>query len=174
MTQRPTTYITDELRAQLGVERERRVSPVVELGEIRRWAIAVYWPERPPRIYWDAEYAKSTRWGGIIAPPDFNPFAWPIDEEGFNAKVQGWLAQTRGGGPRSNQPGTRVLNGGTRVEYFNPIRPGDVITSVTKLSDLQEREGGRTGLMLFTFTENRWTNKRGELVKVSVGTGIRY
>ncbi|MBM3946101.1 MAG: MaoC family dehydratase [SAR202 cluster bacterium] len=166
------------MRAQLGVERERRVSPLVERGEIRRWAIAVYWPERPPRIYWDEEYARTTRWGGVIAPPDFNPFTWPVDEEGFNAKIQNWLGQTRGGGQaqahQPSQPGTRVLNGGSRVEYHNPIRPGDVITAVSKLVDLQEREGGRTGLMLFSYTETRWTNQKGELVKVTVGTGIRY
>ena len=173
MTTQPATYITDELRAQIGVERDRRVSPPVERGEIRRWAIAVYWPERPPPIYWDDEYARTTRWGGIIAPPDFNPFAWPVDEEGFNARVEHWRRQTTAGSS-SNEPGTRVLNGGTRVEYISPIRPGDVVTSVTKVIDLQEREGSRTGLMLFTYTENRWTNQRGEFVKVAVATGIRY
>ena len=73
MTQQPTTYITPEIEAQVGVERDRRVSPPVELGEIRRWAIAVYWPERPPSIYWDAEYAKNTRWGGVIAPAGLQP-----------------------------------------------------------------------------------------------------
>ncbi|HZU76165.1 MAG TPA: MaoC family dehydratase N-terminal domain-containing protein, partial [Dehalococcoidia bacterium] len=52
---------------------EPRYSPPVSLSDIRKWAIAVYWPEVPPRIFWDEEYAKTTRWGGIIAPQDFNP-----------------------------------------------------------------------------------------------------
>ena len=174
MAQEPKTYITEELRAQLGVERNRQVSLPVERGEIRRWAIAVYWPQRPPPIYWDEEYAKATPWGGIIAPPDFNPFTWPVDEEGFKAKVDMTNNQTRAGSTVGTEPGQRVLNGGTRVEYHNPIRPGDVITSVSKVVDINERTGARTGLMLFVFTETRWTNQRDDLVKVAVGTGIRY
>ena len=179
MTTPPTTYMTEERRAQVGMERDRRVSPPVERGEIRRWAIAVYWPQRPPPIYWDEEYAKTTRWGGIIAPPDFNPFAWPIDEEGFNLKIEHWKRLTRGGSSTEedssgSEPGTRILNGGTRVEYFIPMRPGDIITSVTKVIDLQERQSRSVGLMIMTFTEYRWTNQRGELVRVSVSTGINY
>ncbi|MSP79200.1 MAG: MaoC family dehydratase [Dehalococcoidia bacterium] len=174
MTERPISYITPELRARIGVEHGNRVSSPVERGEIRRWAIAAYWPERPPMMYWDEAYAKTTRWGGIIAPPDFNPFAWPIDEEGFDEKVRQWRQQTRGNQQQKSQPGTRTLNGGTRVEYFSPIRPGNVITTASKLIDVREREGGRTGLMLITETETRWTNERGQLIRISVGTSIRY
>jgi len=179
MTTPPTTYITEERLAQVGVERDRRVSPPVERGEIRRWAIAVYWPERPPRVYWDDEHARTTRWGSIIAPPDFNPFSWPIDEEGFNLKIENWKRQTKGGASSEedssgSEPGTRVLNGGSRVEYFIPMQPGDVITSVTKVIDIQERQSRSVGLMIMTFTENRWTNQRGELVRVFVSTSINY
>ena len=39
-------------------------------------ALAVYYPDVPPRLFWDEEYARSTRHGGIVAPEDFNPFAW--------------------------------------------------------------------------------------------------
>ena len=120
MAQEPTTYITEELRAQLGVERNRQVSLPVERGEIRRWAIAVYWPQRPPPIYWDEEYAKATPWGGIIAPPDFNPFTWPVDEEGFKAKVDMTNNQTRAGSTVGTEPGQRILNGGTRVGVPQP------------------------------------------------------
>ena len=177
MTQQPTTYITPELEAQVGVERDRRVSPPVELGEIRRWAIAVYWPERPPPVYWDADYAKNTRWGGVIAPPDFNPFTWPIDEEGFNQRVEHWRRQTRRDSSTDdvgNTPGNRVLNGGSNTEYFNPIRPGDVITTVTKLASMDERQGSKTGLMLFMFSEERWTNQKDELIKINTRTTIWY
>ena len=178
MTTPPTTYITEERLAEVGVERDRRVSPPVERGEIRRWAIAIFWPERPPPIYWDDEYAKNTRWGSIIAPPDFNPFAWPIDEAGFNLKIEHWKRQTTGGDQAESsapsEPGTRVLNGGSRVEYFTPMRPGDIITSVSKVIDIQERQSRSVGLMIMTFTENRWTNQRGELVRVFVSTAINY
>ena len=29
-------------------------------SDIRRWAIAVYYPEPAPRLFWDAEYAAGT------------------------------------------------------------------------------------------------------------------
>ena len=67
-----------------------------------------------------------------------------------------------------------VLNGGVEVEYTGVrMRPGDVIRSVTSLAEYRER-AGRLGLMLFTITENRWTNQRGELVKTSRNTLISY
>ena len=56
-----------------------RVAPPIALADIRKWAIAVYWPENPPPLYWDEDYAKTTRYSGIVAPLDFNPFAWPVD-----------------------------------------------------------------------------------------------
>ena len=40
-------------------------------------------------------------------------------------------------------------------------------------SEYGEREG-RLGLMLFTVTEDNWTNQNDELVKTSRSTLIRY
>jgi N-terminal half of MaoC dehydratase len=65
------------------------------------------------------------------------------------------------------------LNGGVSVDYGVPIRPGDVITSVTRLGQYSEREGS-LGLMLFTPLETAWTNQRGEVVKQTRLTLIRY
>jgi N-terminal half of MaoC dehydratase len=59
------------------------------------------------------------------------------------------------------------------VEYGVRMRPGDVITSVRRLSEYREREG-RLGLMLFTTFEEVWTNQNGDLVKNSRFTLIRY
>lgn len=160
------TYITDEMRAQIGKERERKVSFPVDKSAIRQWAIAVRWPAPPERLYWDEDYAKQTRYGGIIAPPFFNPFSYHVDEERMKGRF------TRG--PLTEEAvGTTGLNGGGEAEYFEPIRPGDIITSVTKVTDLYERPG-RLGRMLFTLTETVWTNQRGELVRIYRGTNIRY
>ena len=179
MTTESDTLVTQDMIERKGKFSEPKVAPPIALSDIRKWAIAVYWPERPPRVYWDDEHARTTRWGSIIAPPDFNPFSWPIDEEGFNLKIENWKRQTKGGASSEedssgSEPGTRVLNGGSRVEYFIPMQPGDVITSVTKVIDIQERQSRSVGLMIMTFTENRWTNQRGELVRVFVSTSINY
>ena len=106
---------------------------------------------------------------------DFNPFAWLTQTEaeaGVSARAQG------GFGPEETlglpaPATTAIINGGTEVEYGARMRPGDVITSTTTLGEYKEREG-RLGLMLFTITVDTWTNQRGETVKTSRGTLIRY
>jgi acyl dehydratase len=159
----PETLVTGEMLKQKGVWGPERVSPPVSESDIRKWAIAVYWPEKPPRIYWDAEYARTTRWGGIIAAPDFNPFAWPVERE-----IRPERASARAAGP-----GSRGMNGGQVDTYGVPMRPGDVITARSRLMDWDERQT-RLGLTLFSRNETEWRNQRGELVKRRVSTGIRY
>ena len=72
----------EDLQAMAGRELYRVTSPPVALSDIRKHAIAVYWPDKPPRRFWDEDYARQTPWGGIVAPEDFNPFAWPIEGPG--------------------------------------------------------------------------------------------
>jgi hypothetical protein len=157
------SYITDDIRKMLDVERDVAFSPPISESDIRKWAIAVYWPETPPQIFWDADYAGKSRWGGIIAPQEFNPFAWPIERR----------ETTRLGGPIGKEPGQRVLNGGSEARYFTPMRPGDVIRSGTKLADVYEKTG-RLGVMMFLINETTWTNQNDELVKIDRKTSIRY
>ncbi|HKA04134.1 MAG TPA: MaoC family dehydratase N-terminal domain-containing protein, partial [Acidimicrobiales bacterium] len=128
-----------------------------------------------PRLFWDDAYAAFTPFGGVVAPEDFNPFAWmsaeppgvPRREGGHDPNV----TEARLGVPR---PGLSFqLNGGLRAEYGVRMRPGDVITSVTRLAGYHERDG-RLGRMLFTDMEATWTNQRDEVVKRTVSTLIRY
>jgi hypothetical protein len=71
-------------------------------------------------------------------------------------------------------PGLKFqLNGGMEVEYGVPMRPDDVITSVSRLAEYREREG-RLGLMLFTVTEDVWSNQDDDEVKRTRSTLIRY
>lgn len=158
------TLVTKDMEERKGVWGDERVSPPVSESDLRKWGIASYWPEQPPRVFWDEAYAKTTKWGGVIAPNDFNPFAWPVERPPAAAGRQ----SAAGAGV-----GTRGMNGG-QVETFGvPMRPGDVITSRTRLKDWNERTT-RLGLTLFTNTETEWRNQRGELVKTRISTGIRY
>jgi len=157
------TYITDDIRQMLQVERDVRLSPPISDSDIRKWAIAVYWPETPPRQFWDADYATTTRWGGIIAPEEFNPFAWPIARQ----------EDVRLGGLIGTEPGQRILNGGSEARYYAPMRPGDVIRSATTLTEVYEKTG-RLGMMLFLINAVSWSNQHGIVVKVDRRTNIRY
>ncbi|MYJ76019.1 MAG: MaoC family dehydratase, partial [Gammaproteobacteria bacterium] len=65
------TYVTDEMRAAQGQWGGMRTAPPITATDIRRWAMATYYPQQPPRIYWDADHAATPPWGAIVAPPDF-------------------------------------------------------------------------------------------------------
>ena len=132
----PPIELSDEVRSFIGQERKREVSPPISLSDIRRWAIAVYWPERAPRLFWDEDYARSTRFGGIVAPEDLNPFAWPVEGGLDPYRSSDMLdAFSRMG------IGINILNGGNDTRYHLRMRPGDVITAVTTVGDIYVREG---------------------------------
>ena len=59
MTAAPTTNISEAMRVAVGSELTRMVSFPVSESDIRKWAIAVYYPEEPPRRFWDAEAAAA-------------------------------------------------------------------------------------------------------------------
>jgi len=169
----PDTWISDEMRASVGAEMGRSVSWPISASDVRRWAQAVYYPEPSPRRFWDE--ADPVNADGLAAPDEFNPFAW-MTAEGPPAPGHG---PEPGGGPEASlgigRPGTQfMLNGGLEVAYSGvPMRVGDVITSVTRLAEYSEREG-RLGLMLFTVSETEWFNQRGDLIKTSRMSLIRY
>jgi hypothetical protein len=168
------TVISDDMRKAIGGELGRSTSFPITDSDIRRWAVAVYYPDDPPRLFWDADYAAGTVHGGIVAPEEFNPFAWmpaggPMKHAG-GAHNTDLTENTLGiDGPHLKFQ----LNGGMEVEYGVRMRPGDVITSVRRLAEYREREG-RLGLMLFTVSEDSWTNQNDELVKTSRSILIRY
>ncbi len=170
MTERQITYVTEGMLEAQRKWGPSRTSYPITTTDIRRWAMATYYPERPPPIYWDEEYAATTRWKTIIAPPDFNPFAWTLTTG----------APTKRSGPSLNaQPrhpeGKPLtgLNGGQTDTYGVPMRPGDVVSARSRLLDWNEREG-RFGHTIYVRTEIEWKNQTNELVRTRISTSIRY
>lgn len=160
------SMITERLAAAVGVWNEQGLpSFPIDRSDIRRWAIATYWPQEPPRLYWDEEYARTTKWGGIIAPDDFNPFAWPVVP--LDAGPARYVL------PAPDEPGQRMLNGGVKFHFIQPMRPGDVISGRWRVQDATEREG-RMGQMLYIKLERELRNQHDELVRTRIDTVIRY
>ena len=159
----PQTLVTQEMLDRKGVWEQEDTSYPISDSDIRRWSIAAYWPETPPREFWDAEFARTTTAGGIVAPPDFNPFAWPpvreVPEDRRSATAQG--------------VGQRRMNGGQVDTFGVPMRPGDVIRTRTRLTHWEERET-RLGHTMFMYEETEWRNQRDEVVKTRVKTRIRF
>ena len=155
MTEQAESLITEEMRKAIGVESEPGVIEV-ERETIRRVADAL---QDPNPLWRDEEYAKKTSWGGIIAfPIAFHP-------------------STRSGKPRATYESPIRGGGGAPVtdewEFFEPVRPGDTITTRTKIVDFFQREG-RRGQMLFTVNEATYTNQHGRVVMVQRRTGVGF
>lgn len=111
--------------------------------------------------YWnplwrDDNYARSTRWGGIIAFPGF--------QERF---AGGSLPPNLGATPECGYPG---FSGGgleDQWEYFKPIRPGDTFRvwfNRPKIEDITSLD--RKGPLTFrvTLSDNTHINQNNELV----------
>ena len=139
------SVITDEARNAIGMEFGPYVYEV-EKGAIRKFAEAI---GDPNPLWQDKEYASKSRYSGIIASPTFL-FSLRFDE------VTQRITELEC--PLKNE-----LNGGSEIEYFQPVRPGDVITVKAKLTDAREREG-RGGKLLFFPIDLTYENQKGELV----------
>jgi len=159
----PGTFLDQATVDMVGRTLPPVAAPPVGANDIARWAIATYWPEPPPASYLDAAIAADGPWGGVVAPRDFDPFAWMPNRP--------WSGDWLWG--MGTEPGKRVLNGGQRSVYGAPIRPGDVISVTRRFVDVVERETKR-GPMVFFTSEFRWENQDGATVKVGEQTTIYY
>lgn len=124
---------------------------VVEASAIRRFAEAV---GDPNPLYRDPEFARTTRWGGIIAPPTFLCVLMP---------------------PLPIPPidyGSSRLNGGTQYQSFVPVRPGDVITGQARLAEVRAVQT-RNGAMLIQEREFTYVNQHGATACIGRGTVIQ-
>jgi len=126
----------------------------VEKGHIRKFALAVG-DDNP--LYHDEEYAKNSRYGGIIAPPTF------VTTFGFESKdsVMEGLEFDR----------SRLLHGEQEYEYFKPIMAGDKISFSSTITDITEKEG-KSGAMDIVTTEMTGHNQDGEKVFVGRSTVV--
>jgi acyl dehydratase len=173
------TYITPEVKALIGMEGEPQTCwEPVERSEIRRFAQAVM--DDDP-IFWNDDYAKNTRYHGVVAPPLFPLFAHrrppgtpdPLAEAATNPDFDGFAGLLTTGLPPVPLPQLpRLLNGGNEVEFYQLPKLGDRITARAKYLDIYEKTG-RSGKMVFIVIETRYTNQRYELLMVSRVTLIR-
>jgi N-terminal half of MaoC dehydratase len=167
------TYITDEMRGIVGKVMASLTSFPISASDIRKWAAAVYYPEVPPRQFWDEDYAASRRYGGIVAPEEFNPFATMTKDPEPTKRVysRGRFERAFGVEP---PPARAILQTEIRVAYTGVrMRPGDVIRSIQRVDEYFERQG-KMGLQLYTTVSNQYVNQVDEQVKLLHTVYLRY
>ena len=162
------SYISDDMREAIGTELATRTSYPISASDIRKWALAVYYPGSPPEKFVGAGGMDAP----LVAPEEFNPFAWasPGKTPKPNDVSAGFLEKQLGITP---PPLETIVNGSTVAEYGVPMVEGDVITATNRLSNYFEKQGKR-GTLLFGETRDTWTNQRGEMVRTTTSTLIRY
>jgi acyl dehydratase len=153
----------EELQKKIGTE-AKPVTLEIEKGLIRRYVEAV---GDTNRLWQDEDYARSTRYGGSIAPPWLLCALMATFPTVSQPKTLPYAV------PEVTLPRERVLDGGGEWEFHLPLRLGDTITARTKLAKVFEREG-RIGKMLFFVYETDYTNQRDEPVARSSSTLINY
>ena len=135
------------------------------------------------QIYYDEDYASGTEVGHIIAPLTFAQSSAQFDPDYFlRPKVgQDWFGSGKeptgirkkegsGGGGGGGGGG---LHAEQHFEYHRHLKPGDVLTAEVKPGKTWEKEGKRSGKLVFSETVTEYRDQNGELVITARGVGVR-
>jgi acyl dehydratase len=145
----------------------KAVPPVVrevEAGAIRRYAEAV---GNGNPLYTDREYAASSPYGSVVAPPGF--FGWPVKNVAASTGLPPIVAELQRALGDAGFP--RILDGGMAYEFHLPVRAGDTLVVSYKVKDITEKQG-KSGAMMVCDFETTYLNQNGDLVARSSQTFI--
>ena len=106
-------------------------------------------------LYTDEAWAKDGPYGGIIAPPGLMT-ALNFGAGGLDAKVMF---------------GNTTFFAGSRLESFEPIRPGDTITARTYVKEVYPKTG-RSGTMVFVVRRTDFRNGDGTIVAATEASQV--
>ncbi|MBI2886388.1 MAG: MaoC family dehydratase N-terminal domain-containing protein [Chloroflexi bacterium] len=107
-------------------------------------------------LYWNEEYARKTRWGGLIAPPLF--------QRGMG------VSRVKEIDPEVRARGEHALSGvhnwysGDNIEFFQPIRVGDQITIKSYLKEVVVKKSEFAGRTVHRISRSERANQLGHLV----------
>ena len=126
--------------------------------DIRRWVQAMDYPNP---IHWDEEFARASRFGGIVAPQSF---AVAMDYgHGCHPACVGRI------------PGTHLIFGGEEWWYYGtPIRPGDKLFQTRRYDGHSVADTRFAGPTMFSRGDTVHRNQNGALIAKERATAIRY
>jgi acyl dehydratase len=126
--------------------------------DIRRWVQAMDYPNP---IHWDEQFARSSKFGGIIAPQSFTVC---MDYgHGAHPACIGKI------------PGTHLIFGGEEWWFYGtPIRPGDKLFQDRRFDGYKISDTKFAGPTMFARGDTVHRNQHGSLVAKERSTAIRY
>lgn len=191
MSQAPATgesALTAEVKAVIGASAAKIEASLpwgIEREGLRIFTNAIMDPD--PR-YWDDEFAKTTKFGGIITPPIYCTYLGRRTRAGGEDPITRAFQENPNsdgiGGVRDNEDGPgslpkvpthlkRILNAGNEIEVRQYPKLGDRVYSQAKYADIKERVGKDGSRMLIVTTENIYTNQNGEVLCILRASTIR-
>jgi len=153
--------ILEHLKKYIGIESEPIVYSI-DRGAVKFFADSLMDPDP---LYCDDDYARTTKHGGVIAPPTFYGGATSL------RNVKAGDARTVSSTNIAMPPGWVGMNAGDDFHLLAPIRPGDTLTSREKVVDAYEKEG-RSGHLIFVVVEKTFTNQHGQTALIRRGTSV--
>jgi acyl dehydratase len=151
-------------RQRIGLPQRLRPPHITEVhvDATRHFAYG-YGDDNP--LYCDAEYAATTRWGGLIAPPNF---IYCMGENAAPA-MSPEHKQLLKGDPFAGMGSYQAV---MEFEYYRPLRAGDhcqMLRAQVGVQDKPSRFGGRTAHVTTDFL---FANGDGAIVAIQRGTWI--
>ncbi|GAB2851590.1 hypothetical protein GCM10022221_58770 [Actinocorallia aurea] len=127
-------------------------------SDVRRWAMAMDYPNP---LHWDTEFARESRFGGIVAPQSM---AVGLDYgHGAQPACVGHI------------PGSHLIFGGEEWWFYGPrVKVGDQLFQERRFHDYKVAETKFAGPTMFSRGDTVHTNQRGDLVARERSTAIRY
>jgi acyl dehydratase len=127
-------------------------------SDIRRWVMAMDYPNP---LHWNEEFARETRYGGIIAPQSI---AVALDYgHGCAPACVGRI------------PGSHLIFGGEEWWFYGtPVRPGDKLFQERRFHDYKVANTNFAGPTMFSRGDTTHRNQHGALVARERSTAIRY
>lgn len=163
-------YVTPEVSAFIGHETEEVESadPVTK-SELRRIAQAI--PDMDP-IFWNEDYARRTRFGGIVAPALFpvDGFRQPPHLPDRLSEMLEKDVNFQGGPPWDrrlivelplNTTITSNVNGGQEFEVLDLARLGETLRARRTIADIYETESARFGRAIYRIEDVTYKNSQG-------------
>ncbi len=131
-------------------------------------------------IYADEGYAQTTEPGSIIAPPTFVQASAQFDPDYFLRPKPGtpWFGSgkeptgVKKEGSGGGGGGGGGLHAEQHYEYHRHPKPGDVLTATVKPGKKWEKQGKRSGKLLFSETITEYRDQNGELVVTARSVGV--
>jgi acyl dehydratase len=166
MASKTPEEILEDARKIIGLESEPVPSRYpVEYDPIRRYCHMV---DDDNPLFLDPEYAGSTEFGSVVAPPFFirqtaGPGPWPPRAE----ETPGVVSQVPAAGDRT-------INLNTEFECFKPIKVGDRISTKQRVVDVYIKAIRLDPKAFWTVYDTIYTNQDDDVVLVMRNTLLRH